>query len=193
MSTLEDLLKFAKLTHKFQQTKRAVLVRNEKRFENDLEHSYQLAMLAWYLVDSENLKINKNKVVQYALVHDLVEVYAGDTHFYYGDKKLKLMREKKALLRIKKEFPKFKDIHKLIKLYEKSSDKESRFVHTLDKLIPVLNIYLDNGRTWKSDGITYEMLISNKTPYFAQSKELSGHFNQLVKRLKKQPSLFAKK
>lgn len=191
MPSLKNLIGFVKLTHKFQQTKRAVLVNNEERFENDSEHSYQLAMVAWYLIETDKLPVNKDKVLKYALVHDLVEVYAGDTHFYYGDKKKKSVREKKALQRLKKALPQFADMGRLISNYENKKDKESRFVHALDKLLPILNIYLDKGRTWKSDGITQAMLISNKTPYFADSPQLSEYFNQLIKRFKRNKSLFA--
>jgi putative hydrolase of HD superfamily len=53
--------------------------------ENDTEHSYNLAMTAWYLA-AYFPELDKNKLIRYALVHDLVEIHAGDT-FAFGDAK----------------------------------------------------------------------------------------------------------
>jgi hypothetical protein len=50
----------------------------------------------------------------------------------------------------------------IIEQYEKREDRESKFIYALDKIDPVLNIYLDNGRTWKRNHVTLEMLISMK-------------------------------
>lgn len=69
-----------------------------------------------------------------------------------------IKREKQALEQIAHEFPEFPDITALIHDYEKKSDKEARFVYAFDKMIPVLNIYLDMGRSWKRDKVTSEMI-----------------------------------
>ena len=61
-----------------------------------------------------------------------------------------------------KEFKEFDDLHILIEQYEKKQDAESRFVYALDKIQPVLNIYTDNGRTWREKNITLQMIIDNK-------------------------------
>ncbi|MEI6887489.1 MAG: HD domain-containing protein, partial [bacterium] len=154
---LTKLLSFTKFTHSFQKIERRIFATGLNRNENDLEHSGQLALVAWYFIDSSKLKLNTEKVIKYALAHDLVETYAGDTYFYSKDKKIqesKVQREKNALVRIKKEFPDFKEIEKIITKYEEKSDPESRFVYALDKIIPVLNIYLDEGRSWKRDNVS---------------------------------------
>lgn len=192
MLTIKHIIKFVKLTNKFQQVKRAILVKDEDRHENDLEHSYQLAMLAWYMADANNLKLNRKKLFMYSLAHDLVEVYAGDTNFYKQNKSQKAKLEHKAIKRLQREFPEFSDLHKTIAGYELKKDKESKFVYALDKVVPILNIYLDKGRTWKVDNVTLEMLIKFKTEPVAKSPEIQKYFNQLTKLLKRYGHYFPK-
>lgn len=158
-----DLLKFIEFTHKFQQVKRRLFVNHESRDENDVEHSFQLAFLGWYIISSQKLSYNIDLVIKYSMVHDLVEIYAGDTYFESGKdlQDTKEERERKALKQIHTEFPEFSEMTDLITKYEERKDKESEFVYALDKMIPLLNIYLDKGRRWKRDKVTFEM-IRNK-------------------------------
>lgn len=184
-------MKFIKLTHQFQQVRRAVLVNFEDRFENDLEHSGQLALAAWYIINTNNLKLNHLKIFKYALAHDLVEIYAGDINFYnLKQRKNKQELEAKSAKRIAQEIVEFKDLHKIIQSYERRKDPESKFVYALDKILPVLNIYLDKGRTWKKDKITLEMLIKYKTKAVSVFPDVQKYFNQLIRILKKHKSYF---
>lgn len=158
-----ELLKFIEFTHKFQQVRRKIYVNNENRDENDVEHSFQLAFLGWYIASSQKLDYNIDLIIKYSMVHDLVEIYAGDTYFGSEQslKDTKKERELAALKQIESEFPEFPDMTSLIKKYEEHSDRESQFVYALDKMIPALNIYLDKGRSWKRDKVSLEM-IRNK-------------------------------
>ncbi len=164
MTDLKELLKFIDFTHRFQLIKRQLLVTGEERNENDAEHSFQLALVGWYLIEQEKLKLDVNKVIQYALLHDLVEVYAGDLPFdqffqdQIGSKEAKVKREKLAHDQIKRDFPDFASLDSVITGYEQKSDSESCFVYALDKVLPVLNIYLDQGKSWKRDQVTLSML-----------------------------------
>lgn len=165
MINLKRFLEFNKLLHKFQQVERSVFVPGQNRKENDLEHSAQLALCAWSLISSYNLKLDIAKVLKYALAHDLVEAYAGDTYFYSEDKdagKKKIEKETAAAKLIASQFPEFTDLHKVIHAYEQRPDEESKFVYALDKVIPVINVYLDNGRTWKVESMTLEILKTKK-------------------------------
>jgi len=186
---ISDLLKFIKLTHEFQKVERRVHLAGREHKENDSEHSYQLAMVAWYLVESTGLShLNKELCIKYALIHDFVEVYAGDTYFYATDQERndKKDREKLAIEKLKKECNEFGAMIKLIEKYEEKKDSESRFVYALDKILPIINIYLDNGRSWKIDNIKLEMLISKKTEKISISDEIKPYFEELIKILKKE-------
>lgn len=181
---LPKVLAFSELLQTFQKVDRIVRVPGlPDRWENDVEHSYNLAMLAWYLVESEHMPLDATKVLKYAMLHDLVEVYAGDTYIYSKDEAhlaSKHEREAEAATQLAQNFPEFPSMHSLIEEYEKREDPESRFVYALDKLQPVIHIYLDEGVTWKEMGVTLAMALENKIPKMKISPEVSACFDELV-------------
>lgn len=186
---LPNILNFVRLLNRFREVERVTHSSGGDRRENDVEHSYQLAMLAWYIISTSNLNLNKDLVIQYALIHDLVEVYAGDTYIYSEDSELKeskIEREKQSLIRLEKEFSEFPDIFSLIKKYEEREDKESKFIYALDKIEPVLNIYTNGGRTWKEKKITIEMLVANKKEKVKEDSEMEKLFEKVIELLREE-------
>jgi len=186
--SLNNLMEFIRLILAFQKIDREIWIPGTKHKENDTEHSYQLALTAWYLASTQNLKLNVNRLVKYALIHDLIEVYAGDTFLY--DKNVKYVqskqkRERAAQIKLAKNFQEFPDLHKTIEKYETKKDREGKFIYALDKILPIINIYLDNGKIWRHHKITLEMLLTNKTEKVALSPEIKIYFNTLVHILKK--------
>jgi len=160
---LQRILKFQELLHTFAHVIRAARIRGRENHENDAEHSFNVAMLAWYAIDTLDLPLDRGLALRYALAHDLVEVYAGDTYFMDDENlKTKPEREKQARLRIAAEFPEFPDLHKAIEGYEKLEDPESRFVKALDKVDPVLTNFAEGGRLWKEMDMPYEGLTQRK-------------------------------
>lgn len=180
---LEKLLGFARMLNELQAVQRVVRVKGADRWENDMEHSYNLAMLGWYIVDSRKLPLDREKVFRYALAHDLVEVYAGDTYLYSEDKALlasKPERERLAAERLAAEFPEVPEMHDAIVGYVLKDDPESRFVYALDKIEPIVKMYLDDGRTWKEKDVTLEMLYESKKDKVAFSPEISAYFDEFM-------------
>jgi putative hydrolases of HD superfamily len=160
---------FMRLLHAFQGIERAMYAPDLNRKENDIEHSYLLAMLCWYLVDARELALSKERVLRYALVHDFVEVYAGDTYFLDHEAiKTKHVREEKSRVRIQTEFPEFTDLHTSIETYEKQIDPEAVFVKAVDKIIPVIINYIQEGYTWK------QMKVGKDDLYAHKRKKLEG-------------------
>ncbi len=195
MKKLEDILDFSKLLNKFREVERVQTVPNNERRENSVEHSYQLAMLAWYIVDANKLSLDKNLILKYALIHDLVEIYAGDTYAFskneseYSTQK---EREHSASLRLKNEYTDFEDMNSLIQKYEIKEDKESKFVHVLDKLQAHINVYLEDGKSWKRLDVTLQMILENKNK-LSTSTEIEIYFNEFIALLKeKEWELFNK-
>ncbi len=194
---MDELLKFVKLTQEFRAVKRKIALPKENREENDAEHSYQLAIVAWYLISTQGLKLDLSLALRYALVHDLVEVYAGDTPAiqkgYEEVQRTKHEREEKAALRLRKEFGEFPEMHALIDAYELRPDEESKFIYALDKIIPVMNIYLDEGHSWKIHNISLDDIIENKKNKVLVSEEVKKYFDKIVERLREnQATLFSK-
>ncbi len=190
---LDALLQFVSCTNTFRAIERTVSIQQSTRPENDLEHTGQLALLAWYVLSNSNNSLNLDLALRYALVHDLVEVHAGDTSFYDTEaRKDKKEREARALVQLKEEYPHFSDLTDHISHYELRSDPESVFIHALDKLIPVLNIYLSGGAAWKLHGISLAQLLANKEPAIGNEPLVGPLFGELAERLREQQAqLFA--
>jgi putative hydrolase of HD superfamily len=186
---LEKLLSFAKILTELQAVERVIRVRGSERYENDVEHSYSLAMLAWYILDTGKFPLDRDRVFRYALAHDLVEVYAGDTYLYSEDKAFlasKPERERLAAERLLTEFPEVPEMHAAISGYVTKEDTESRFVYALDKIEPILKIYLDGGETWQQKGVTLDMLYASKKDKVALSPEIQPYFDELMALLRKE-------
>lgn len=180
------------LTHSFQQVRRLIHATGEDRFENDAEHSFQLAFIAWYLIEKENLPLNKEKVFLYAMCHDIVEVYAGDVNFYRTEKESeeKIIREKEALDKLREEFTHFPALAKMISAYESQGDEESKFVFALDKILPMMNIQLDGGRSWHLHNISLERLHDSKVEKVSADPIVKKYFILIVGALREAPHLF---
>lgn len=194
---IEKLLGFARMLNELQAVERVIRVKNADRWENDMEHSYHLAMLAWYIIDSQQLALEREKVLRYALAHDLVEVYAGDTYLFSEDKELldsKPERERLAAERLAKEFPEVPEMHDAIFRYVRKDDPESRFVYALDKIEPIIKLYLDGGRTWKEMHVTLDMAYESKKDKVALSPEIKAYFDEMMVLLRKEErTLFPEK
>lgn len=185
-SPLSRLLQFTHLLNELQKVNRIIYIPGTTIRENDVEHSFQLAMLAWYIADVHSLPFNKEHILKYALAHDLVEAYAGDTFLYSKNQEeldSKFIREEEARMRIEKEFPECKEIHEAITSYMRREDEESRFVYVVDKLQPVFQLYLDNGTTWKEEGITLQMLVDKKKDKVAVSAHMQPYWDELLELL----------
>ncbi len=182
-SQLSGLLQFFKLTHTFQHIQRRLRVTGEDRFENDAEHSYQLALVAWYIIQKENLPLHMDKVFMYALAHDLVEVYAGDTYAHDPDPAIhasKEERERLAAERLRADFAEFPELHEAIQGYEHLVDEESKLVYALDKVLPPTNIYLDGGKSWREMGVTREMIAKAKADKVAVSPVIQKYWHLIL-------------
>ncbi len=181
---LNDLVSFVEFTHLFRAVERRIFIQGKEEFENDAEHSYQLALVAWYIITQEKLPLKLEKVFAYALAHDLVEAYAGDMRFD-APTDVKKAAEHEALKRIKLTFPRFKMLHDTIRRYEAKLDPESQFVFALDKLLPDINTFLDNGRLWQVGGVSFKErlgVISEKLAHSAIIERYHKEFQEMVNR-----------
>ncbi len=120
--------------------------------ENDAEHSWHLAVMAMLLEEYCAEKVDIGRVIKIALVHDLVEVYAGDTFAYdakgYEDKdEREKMAADKLFGMLEPEQAAF--FRALWDEFEEKETPESRYANAVDRLQPLLLNYLTDGHTWK--------------------------------------------
>jgi 5'-deoxynucleotidase YfbR-like HD superfamily hydrolase len=128
----------------------------ERRWENDAEHSWSLALLACSIAPEIDKSLDVGRICQFAVAHDLVEVYADDTSVFATDEKLasKAEREEKALGFIAKEFAHFPWIVQTIEEYERKDTAEAKFVYALDKYIAIAYDYIDEGKLFQERKVT---------------------------------------
>jgi putative hydrolases of HD superfamily len=156
----QGLIDIGRLVFEFAKINRKTL-RDDGEYESDTDHTVMLSICACAFADKVYKdKLDIGKVAQFAIVHDLVEAYAGDTDTVNisADKKLeKEERERKALERIEKEFGEvYPWIHTTIAAYEDRSTPEARFVKTLDKAMTKITNAINRGEAIKKKGTTYE-------------------------------------
>lgn len=162
-------------------------------FENDVEHSYTLAMASWYISGFYD-EIDRDKVIRYALVHDLVEVHAGDT-FPYGDPKYvasKHEREAAAQKQLRQEWPDFTDMNDAIDAYESKQDREATFVYAVDKILPTILNLLGKGHGWRVHNIALDDVLHEKESKTRISPEVYAIYEQLAVILQKNRHMFPK-
>jgi putative hydrolase of HD superfamily len=189
----KPVIDFFKMLGDLQKVTRTSYVPGEDRKENDAEHSYTLALLAWYIIDVFDLDLDKDKAILYALAHDIPEVYAGDTMAFSKDPDVLATqdeREEKARKQLSENFPEITDLHTTMEQYEKREDPESVFVHALDKIQPVLVEYLQDGRAIKENNLTYSETVALKRKVTENSPEISDLLEQLIALMTKDKKRF---
>lgn len=130
---------------------------NEPRHENSAEHSWHLAMMALLLAEHANVEVNLLSVLKMLLVHDIVEIDAGDTYCYDAvGSEDKADREEQAARRIFGLLPDDQqaELHQLWTEFEARVTPEAKFAAALDRLMPILHNYHTKGRSWIDHGIT---------------------------------------
>ncbi|EOD79292.1 putative hydrolase [Grimontia indica] len=133
------------------------------RLENSAEHSWQVALMALLLEEHANEPVDVAKVVKMLLLHDVVEIDAGDT-FVYDLEAAKLQPEKelKAAKRIFGMLPEDqRDALMALWLeFEAGETPEARYGKALDRMLPMLLNYHSDGQSWKEHGVRYDQALS---------------------------------
>ncbi len=187
---IEKILALTEFSLKFRNVKRKTYYAQDWMPENDAEHSWQLAFIGLYLIQTYNLPYNIEKVMLYAIVHDIVEIYAWDVPFLkrtHEQELEKIENEKKAFERIVAELPEWPALHSAIHDYEHRSDDEAKFIYVLDKLLPILNMTTDWGYRWKNEWHSLQDEIDAKErKNTAQSPKMHELYEQIMEYMKNQ-------
>ncbi len=164
------------------------------RPENDVEHSFGLALTCWYLQPKIAPSLNLGKILQYSLAHDIVELHAGDT-FVFDKKSIasKDSREREAVTKIRNDWQDFPELADYAEGYMNKQDDEARFVKSVDKLLPVLMIELheDPSLFWDKHNITLAMERENKVTIHV-SEFMSPYYDKLIDWLEQRGNLATK-
>ena len=159
----DAVIKLGKLVLQFGRTDRATRYEDGVTPESDTDHTVMLAIIACAYAKEKVPHLDIGKIAQFALVHDLVEAYAGDTSTLTftseAEKGEKHQREHAALERIKKELASdLPWVHETIEEYESLKTPEARFVKTMDKGMPNVTHLLNGAVMLKNSGYTFDEL-----------------------------------
>ncbi|NVD06830.1 HD domain-containing protein [Vibrio sp. JPW-9-11-11] len=135
----------------------------EGRLENSAEHSWHVALMAVLLEEHANQPVNITRVVKMLLVHDIVEIDAGDTFVY--DAAASAEQEQKERLAAERLFAMLPEDQgsELLELwleFEHAHSQDAKFAKALDRIIPMLLNFHNQGQSWQELGVTREQALT---------------------------------
>ena len=147
---------------------------NTTRFENDAEHSWTISIMCILLKEYANFEVNIEKVVSMLLIHDIVEIDAGDTFLYSLQRDNAHINEEQAAKRIfgMLELDQKEYFLNIWKEFEEMKTNEAKFASVFDRLEPLIQNYISEGFTWKKYNITYDMIIKKNIHIKDGSEEI---------------------
>jgi putative hydrolase of HD superfamily len=136
------------------------------RNENDAEHAWHMALMAYLLKEYSNEPVDIAKVMLMCLIHDVVEIDAGDTYAYDADGlKTQKEREDRAKERIFSLLPEDQkaDLIALFDEFEAYETPESKYAHAMDNLQPLILNNSNGGSDWKEHGVTSSQVYGRQS------------------------------
>lgn len=176
---LDFMLELDRMKNLYRQT----YVLHEDRKENDAEHSWHIAVMAFLLAEYADSEIDTFRVMKMLLIHDVVEIDAGDTYCYDEEGyKTKSDREEKSAQRIFGLLPddQKQEFYGLWREFEDGKTNEAKFAGVLDRLQPILLNYSKDGLSWREHGIYGEQVLSRTRNTAEISSGLAEVINSVV-------------
>lgn len=153
------------------------------RRENDAEHAWHMAIMIYLLKEYANCEIDLAKAMMMALIHDIVEIDAGDTYAYDAEGlATQKEREEKAAKRIFGLLPEEqrKELTALFEEFEAYETPEARFAHTMDNLQPLLLNHSNDGGDWKAHGVCKSQIYKRNEKTGTGSEEIWEYMKELI-------------
>lgn len=182
----DDLVKqinFIKEIDKLKYIQRKTKLFNSDRHENDAEHSWHLAMMTLILAQHSDVPVDVLKVLKMVLIHDIVEIDAGDTFIYDTSKNHTNTEEELiAAQRIFGLLPaeQAKEFIAVWKEFEEGVTDEAKFARSMDRLEPLLQNTSNNGGTWKEFNVDYQKVYDKKKAIKNGSASLWKYAEHLI-------------
>jgi len=163
-------------------------VKSDRR-ENSAEHSWSLALMAIVLAGHANQPLNLLRVLKMVLIHDIVEIDAGDTDaFDTAGNGTKADREKRASERIFNLLPtgQASEFRELWQEFEAAVSPDAAFANALDRLMPLIQNFYNSGEYWRKHGVTSEQSLDRSRPIENSSSALWEYACSLISEAKQQ-------
>lgn len=153
------------------------------RNENDAEHAWHMAIMAYLLKEYSNEPVDIGKVMLMCLIHDIVEIDAGDTYEYDAENlKTQKAREDAAKERIFSILPEEQkeELIKLFDEFEAFETAESKFAHAMDNLQPLILNNSNGGGDWREHGVTARQVYGRQSKTKLGSERLYEVTDKLI-------------
>lgn len=189
---LDKQLEFALEIDKEKNILRQTYISDGIRRENDAEHSWHMAVMAYLLKEYSNEKIDIARTMIMCLIHDIVEIDAGDTFAYDEEgKKTQEEREQKAADRIFGLLPEDQrdELRAIFEEFEEQKTPEAKFARAMDNIQPLMLNDSTEGISWKEHNITSEQVIRRQQRTLPGSSVLYEKSLSLVKKNKEAGNL----
>lgn len=178
---LDKLFDFFREIDKEKFIGRQTYLTDANRKENDAEHAWHMAIMTILLSGYSNEKIDVLKTVTMLLIHDIVEIDAGDTYAYDEEgKKTQRQREVKASERIFGLLPEGQKIYfqALWEEFEACETPEARFARTMDNIQPVMLNAATDGKAWEEHGVYLDQILNRNRNTAKGSETLWDYVRQ---------------
>jgi len=153
------------------------------RFENDAEHSWHLSLMSILLAEYSNSSIDILKVLKMVIIHDIIEIDAGDAYCYdAAANEGKAERETAAAERLFSLLPtdQKEDLISTWIEFEKNDTAEAKFANALDRFQPVNLNYASEGKSWQENSITYDQVIKRNSVIKSGSDKLWDYTKKII-------------
>ena len=162
------------------------------RNENDAEHAWHMAIMAYLLREYSNEPVDITRVMLMCLLHDVVEIDAGDTYAYDEEgKKTQKAREEAAKERIYSLLPEDQkeELAAIFDEFEESKTPESKFAHAMDNLQPLMLNNSNDGGDWREHGVSAKQVYGRQSRTKEGSEKLYEVTDQIIKKHREKGNL----
>lgn len=183
MERLKKQMEFIVEVDKVKKIIRQTYLADSSRKENDAEHSWHLALMAVLLQEYSNQKVDLAKVITMVLIHDIVEIDAGDTYAYDAEgNKSKRRREEKAADRLFGMLPedqgrKFRELWEEFEAYETS---EAKFAHVCDNVQPLMLNNATDGLAWREHQVKKSQVLNRNRRVGEGSEIMRAYIEEII-------------
>lgn len=156
---------------------------NHGRNENDAEHAWHMAVMAYILKEYSNESVDIAKVIMMCLIHDIVEIDAGDTYAYDAENlKTQKEREDRAKERIFSILPEDQksELISIFDEFEEYESAEAKFAHALDNLQPLILNNSNGGADWKEHDVSAAQVYSRQNKTKLGSEKLFEVVDEII-------------
>jgi len=176
--SMTDIVAFLMEVDKLKEVERRTRLLNHGRYENSAEHSWHFALAALSLAPFASDEVDINRVIKMALLHDIVEIDAGDVLVYdLAAREAAALKEAEAAKRLFGLLPAPQNAQflSLWQEYEAGITEDAKFAGALDRVLPILLNLHNEGQSWRENNVSLQQVLSRNAKVGETLPELWQH------------------